>query len=53
MHIKILQIVIIGFMGICMGCGGSSTEDDDYEKIEQPDLKNMVLIPAGVFLMGS
>jgi len=47
---KILQIVIIGFMGICMGCGGSSTEDDDYE---QPNLKNMVLIPAGVFLMGS
>ena len=41
-------------MGILLACGSSPIEDEDQEQnVEQPDLKNMVLIPAGEFLMGS
>ena len=39
-------------MVICMGCGSSPTEDNE-KSFEQPDKKDMVLIPAGEFLMGS
>ena len=41
-------------MGILLACGSSPIEDEDHEQnVEQPDLKNMVLILAGEFLMGS
>jgi formylglycine-generating enzyme required for sulfatase activity len=43
---------MMGLMGICMACGSSPIEDQE-QNVEQPDLKNMVLIPAGEFLMGS
>ena len=47
-------IIIIGLMGILLACGSTPIEDKDQEQnVEQPDLKNMVLIPAGEFLMGS
>jgi len=47
-------LIMIGLMGICMACGSSPIEEEDHEQnAEQPDLKNMVLIPAGEFLMGS
>jgi formylglycine-generating enzyme required for sulfatase activity len=37
-----------------MACGNSPTKDEDQEQnVEQPDLTDMVLIPAGEFLMGS
>ena len=40
-------------MGILPACGSSPIEDENHEQnVEQPDLKNMVLIPAGEFLMG-
>ena len=46
--------VMIGLISICMGCGSEPIEDEDHEQRgEQPDLKNMALIPAGEFLMGS
>ena len=45
---------MIGLMGICMACGSSPIEDENHEQnVEQPDLVDMVLIPAGEFLMGS
>ena len=45
---------MMGLMAICMACGNSPTTDEGREQnVEQPDLKNMVLIPAGEFLMGS
>jgi len=45
---------MIGLMGICIACGSSPIEDENQEQIvEQPDLTDMVLIPAGEFLMGS
>ena len=45
---------MMGLMVICMACDSSPIEDKDQEQnVEQPDLKNMVLIPAGEFLMGS
>jgi len=45
---------MIGLMGICIACGSSPIEDEKQEQnVEQPDLKDMVLIPAGEFLMGS
>jgi formylglycine-generating enzyme required for sulfatase activity len=45
---------MIGLMGICMACGSSPIEDENHEQnVEPPDLKNMVFIPAGEFLMGS
>ena len=45
---------MMGLMVICMACGSSPIEDEDREQnVEPPDLKNMVLIPAGEFLMGS
>jgi len=45
---------MIGLMGVCIACGSSPIEEKDREQnAEQPDLKNMVLIPAGEFLMGS
>jgi len=45
---------MVGLMGVCMACGSSSIEDENHEQnAEQPDLENMVLIPAGEFLMGS
>ena len=46
-------IVIIGLIGLSIGCG----EEDSNPNLEQPNieaiLKDMVLIPAGEFLMGS
>jgi formylglycine-generating enzyme required for sulfatase activity len=48
------QISIIGLMALLLACGSSPIEDENQEQnVEQPDLKNMVLIPAGEFLMGS
>lgn len=45
---------MVGLIGILLSCGSPPIEDEDHEQnIEQPDLKNMVLIPAGEFLMGS
>jgi formylglycine-generating enzyme required for sulfatase activity len=45
---------MMGLFAICMACGSSPIEDENHELIvEQPDLMNMVLIPAGEFLMGS
>ena len=45
---------MIGSMPICMACGNSPIEDENQDQhVEQPDLKNMVFIPAGEFLMGS
>jgi len=45
---------MIGLMVICMACGNSLIEDENHEQnVEQPDLKNMVFIPAGEFIMGS
>jgi formylglycine-generating enzyme required for sulfatase activity len=39
---------------IYMACGSSPMEEEKHEQnVGQPDLKNMVLIPAGEFLMGS
>jgi len=36
-----------------MACGSSPIEDENHEQnAEQPDLTDMVLIPAGEFLMG-
>ena len=47
-------ILIIGLISILLACGSSPVEDENYEQsVEQPDLKNMVFIPAGEFLMGS
>ena len=47
-------ISIIGLIGILLSCGSSPIEDENQEQnVKQPDLKNMVLIPAGEFLMGS
>ena len=47
-------IIMIGLMAICMACGSSPTKDEGREQnVEQPDLTDMVLIPAGEFLMGS
>ena len=46
-------IIMIGLIGIFLACGGSPIEDGNHEQnAKQPDLKNMVLIPAGEFLMG-
>jgi len=46
--------IMIGLMGICMACGSSLIEDENHEQnAKQPDLNNMVFIPAGKFLMGS
>jgi len=48
------RITVIGLISICMACGSSPVEDESHEQnAEQPDLKDMVLIPAGEFLMGS
>ena len=48
------NIVVISLIIICMACGNSPTKDEDREQnVEQPDLTDMVLIPAGEFLMGS
>ena len=45
---------MIGLMGILLACGSSPIEDENQKQnIEQPDLTDMVLIPAGEFLMGS
>ena len=45
---------MIGLIGILLSCGNSPMKDENHEQIvEQPDLENMVLIPAGEFLMGS
>ena len=45
---------MIGLIVICMACSDSPTKEEDWEQnVEQPDLTNMVLIPAGEFLMGS
>ena len=45
---------MMGLMVIYMACDSSLIEDKDQEQnVEQPDLKNMVFIPAGEFLMGS
>ena len=50
----IIKIVMIGLIVICHACGNSPTKDEDRERnVEQPDLTDMVLIPAGEFLMGS
>ena len=47
-------IFIISLIGILLSCGSSPIEDENYEQnVEPPDLKNMVFIPAGEFLMGS
>ena len=47
-------IIMMGLMGILLACGSSPIEDEDHEQnVEQPDLENMALIPAGEFLMGS
>ena len=46
--------ITVGLIGILLSCGSPSIEDKDREQnVEQPDLNNMVLIPAGEFLMGS
>ena len=48
------QILMIGLIAICIACGSSPIEDEGQEQnVEQPDLKNMVFIPGGEFLMGS
>ena len=51
-----LPIVTTALMVICMACGNSPVEEDNQEKIKTPDLeeilRDMVLIPAGEFLMG-
>ena len=48
------NIVMIGLITICMACGSSPTKDEEREQnVEPPDLTDMVLIPAGEFLMGS
>ena len=45
---------MIGLVGILLACGSSPIKDEDREQnVEQPDLMDMVLIPAGEFLMGS
>ena len=47
-------IIMMGLMVICIACDSSPIEDKDQgQNVEQPNLKNMVLIPAGEFLMGS
>ena len=47
-------IIMIGLISILLACGSPPIEDEDQEpNVEQPNLKNMVLIPAGEFLMGS
>ena len=49
-----LWFIMIGLMGILLACGSSPIEDEDQEQnVEQPDLEDMVFIPAGEFLMGS
>ena len=51
-----LPIAMTMLMFTCMACGNSPVEEDNQDK-EAPDLekilKDMVLIPAGEFLMGS
>jgi len=45
---------MIGLVAIRIACGSSPMEDENHEQnVEQPDLKDMVFIPAGEFLMGS
>ena len=45
---------MIGLVAIYMACGSSPIEDEEQEQNKkQPDLKDMVHIPAGEFLMGS
>ena len=45
---------MIGLIGILLSCGSSPTKDEDQDQnVGQPDLTDMVLIPAGEFLMGS
>ena len=47
-------IIMIGLIGILIACGSSPIEDENHEQnVEQPDLTDMVFIPAGEFLMGS
>ena len=46
--------IMIGLIGILLACGSSPIEGENHEQnVEQPDLKNMVFIPAGEFIMGS
>ena len=45
---------MIGLIGILLSCDSSPIEDEKHEQsVEQPNLKNMALIPAGEFIMGS
>ena len=47
-------MIAVGLIGILLSCGSPPIEDENHEQnVEQPDLKNMVFIPAGEFLMGS
>ena len=51
-----LPIAIMVLMAICAACSNSPTSEDEQDK-ESPDLgkilKDMALIPAGDFMMGS
>ena len=55
MRIKTYRwIIMIGLIGILLSCDSSPIEDENHEQnVEQPDLTNMLLVPAGEFLMGS
>ena len=47
-------ICLLGLMLLEAACGNSATEDSNpNEEVKKPSLENMVLIPAGEFLMGS
>jgi len=54
-HDTIRTIAFLSLFSILLGCGNSLMDDSplDDDKNKQPNLENMVLIPAGEFLMGS
>lgn len=47
-------ICLIGLMLFVIGCGDSPAKDSNSDnEVRRPSLENMVLIPAGEFLLGS